>query len=61
MHIAELLYEEKIGMERGQMKGLVRDREGLAIFSPIDKSQGPNYASGEVEREALRIVERGKL
>jgi hypothetical protein len=55
---AELLYEEKLGVSADTLTALVRPKERLAVFSPIERSPGPNYASAQVEREARDLIER---
>lgn len=57
---AELLYEEKVAISQSALSALVRPKESLGIFKPIEKSSGPDYASAEIQREARRMVEQSK-
>jgi hypothetical protein len=54
---AELLYEEQVGVGEEQLRSLTRPKESFAVFKPIEVSRGPNYASAEIQQEAIRIVE----
>ena len=56
-HGAELLYEEKVALNQEEIGQLVRPIESLAVFKGIQKSEGPDYSSGEVVREAKRLLE----
>jgi hypothetical protein len=55
-HGAELLYEEKLGLSKEAIDGLVQPRERLSVFKPIEKSLGPDYASAEILREARKLA-----
>jgi hypothetical protein len=57
---AELLYEEKVAVGQEQLKTLIRPKESLGVFRAIEKCPGPNYASEDIQQEAMRIVEEGK-
>jgi hypothetical protein len=60
-HGAELLYEEKVGVDQETLDALIRPKESLAVFAPIERSPGPDYASAKIMREAERIIEEGNL
>jgi len=55
-HGAELLYEEKVGISQQVLDTLIQPKESLAVFKPIERSPGPDYASEEVQREARSMV-----
>ena len=55
---AELLYEETVGMSREDLEGLIRPKESLGIFKPIQRSPGPDYGSEEIRHEARRLVDQ---
>jgi hypothetical protein len=57
---AELLYEERVGLSQQELAALVNPVEALAIFKPIERSQGPDYGSEEIRREAKRLSESGR-
>ena len=60
-HGAELLYEERTGLSAEALANLVRPRESLGVFKPIETSPGPDYGSEEIEREAWSLVESGAV
>jgi hypothetical protein len=42
-HGAELTYDEEIGYKEEQITKLIRSKEQLAVFRPIERTSGPNY------------------
>ena len=59
-HGAELLYEEHRGLAPDVTAALVREREALSVFRPIEPSAGPDNTSAEVLAEArVRLESRG--
>jgi hypothetical protein len=58
-HGAELLYEEMVGVSAEAIADLVRPKESLGVFKPIERSRGPDYGSEEIEREARSLIESG--
>src|SRR5579871_4184026 len=51
-HGAELLFEEHVGMSGAASRALIRPRSRLSAFRPIRPSPGPDYAAGDIVREA---------
>jgi Domain of unknown function (DUF4288) len=47
-HGAELISSEEVGMNESALGQWVAAKEDLGVFRPIEWSQGPDYASGEV-------------
>ena len=56
---AEILYGEKVGIGQEAVEALIRPKEALSVFKPIQRSSGPDYASAEIQREARKMVEEG--
>jgi len=56
-HGAEIIYEESLGVPEEEIEALVRRKEDLAVFQPITPTAGPDYSSGEVLKEAKRLVD----
>lgn len=56
----ELLYEEKIGVPSNEVSKLIRPKKLLAVFQPIQRRRGPNFASEEVVREARALMKSGR-
>ncbi len=57
-HGTELLYEERTGVPKADLDGLILPKQSLAVFKPISKSVGPDYSSDEIQREARSLMER---
>jgi Domain of unknown function (DUF4288) len=51
---AEIAYEEEIGLSEEEIQGRVRGKEELAVFAPIERSPGPDYAAREVVEEVYQ-------
>jgi hypothetical protein len=51
-HGGELLYEEMIGASQDVVYSLVKPKELLSVFKPIQPSAGSDYGSEEIRREA---------
>jgi hypothetical protein len=56
---AELFYEEHVGVSPQALDALIRAKESLGVFRPIERSSGPDYASEEIWREAQEMIEKG--
>lgn len=54
---AELLYEEKVGIDDHALSGMICSKESLAVFQPIAATPRPDYGSDEIRREANNLVE----
>ena len=57
---SEIFYEELVAVDKKQMSQLIREKTSLGAFRPITKSSGPDYASDEIQREAMNIVKHRK-
>jgi Domain of unknown function (DUF4288) len=55
-HGAELLYEQKIGLSEVDLQNLLRPKEKLAVFRPIEPSKGPDFSSGDIMKEVWSIL-----
>lgn len=55
-HGAELSFHEKISMRAEELRKWIRPKEKLAVFAAIKPSSGPDYASGDIVREALDML-----
>jgi Domain of unknown function (DUF4288) len=51
---AEILYEEKVDVSPEELHLLVRPKDSLGIFRPIERSPGPKYGSEEIRQEARK-------
>lgn len=56
---AEIMYEEILGVSVEGVAALVRPKDRLAVFMPIERKTGPNYASEDIQREARALIKRG--
>jgi hypothetical protein len=56
---AEILYEQRIGVDSDEISEMIRPKEMLAVFQPMQAGSGPDYASEEVVREARTLMESG--
>jgi Domain of unknown function (DUF4288) len=59
-HGAELLYVEEVGISEERLDGLIRSKQSLGTFRPIEKSSGPDYGSEEIRRKARSIVRKAR-
>jgi hypothetical protein len=59
-HGAELAYSERIAVPEEEIAKLITAKEQLGVFQPIMSSQGPDYGSREVRKEALRLLQSAK-
>ncbi|MGA3334571.1 MAG: DUF4288 domain-containing protein [Terracidiphilus sp.] len=48
---AELAFRETVGMCEDEIRNLVPSRDRLPAFRPLGRSDGPDYASGEIVAE----------
>ncbi len=51
---AEIAFTETLGMPEDEMRELIPARDRLAVFQPPGRSDGPDYASGEIVEEVER-------
>jgi hypothetical protein len=59
-HGTEILFTEQVGVSEETLLRWIRPKERLSIFSPIEPSAGPNYASQEVIEDVARILKAKK-
>ncbi|HTV66894.1 MAG TPA: DUF4288 domain-containing protein [Bryocella sp.] len=45
---AELSYSERIGLTETQVSDLLTPRDQLGVFAPVELTDKPNYAAGDV-------------
>lgn len=55
-HGAELVYSESIGMPESEITRLLVSKEELGAFNGVRVSKGPDYSSGEVMTEAMKLI-----
>lgn len=55
-HGTEILFTEQSGVPEETLSRLIPAKESLSIFSPIEPSAGPNYASQEVVEDVARML-----
>jgi hypothetical protein len=47
-HGAELMFHSNVGVGPDDLQKLLRSKEELHLFLPIERAEGPNVASGEI-------------
>jgi hypothetical protein len=47
-HGAELMFHSNVGVGLDDLQKLLRSKEELQLFLPIERAEGPNVASGEI-------------
>jgi hypothetical protein len=57
-HGAELLFEERVGVDEKDLAALTQPKERLSVFQPIEGSRGPDYGSQSVRLEAIKMTSR---
>ena len=51
---SELAYRETVGMPEEEIRALIRPRDSLPAFLAPGRTDGPDYASGEIVEEVER-------
>lgn len=57
---AELIYEERVGVDENEIRKLIPPKGSLAVFRPITPSGGPDYSSKEIVDEAEKLLKGSK-
>lgn len=52
-HGTELFYDEQIGVDNAEIERMLRPKEQLGVFRPIQESGGPNYMPKSVAEDLL--------
>jgi len=47
-HGAELMFHSSISVDKDDLQKMLRSKEELQLFLPIEREEGPNVASGEI-------------
>jgi len=47
-HGAELMFHSSISVDKDDLQKMLRSKEELQLFLPIERADGPNVASGEI-------------
>ncbi len=59
-HGAEIIYSEDIGMDESQIEARVTPKQNLNVFKSSKPTEGPDYSSRDIMREAYEIISTNK-